>query len=113
VLGEGGRLLQYAPPAELLSRPVSDTVADFVGADRGIRRLAVTPVRDAVRPLGPGATTDGLPVIDAGATLYDALAAMLAAGAAEVVVVQDGRPVGLVGRADVFGVPEKEAEATV
>src|SRR4051794_185135 len=38
VLAEGGRLLQFATPAELLSNPASEQVAQFVGADRGIRR---------------------------------------------------------------------------
>ena len=38
VLAEGGRLEQYAPPAEVLARPPTPFVADFVGADRGIKR---------------------------------------------------------------------------
>ena len=59
VLAEGGRLLQYAAPAELLSNPVSASVADFVGADRGIRRLAVTPVRDAAAPAHRRSGSDG------------------------------------------------------
>src|SRR6185295_14294295 len=65
VLAEGGRLLQYAPPAELLSRPESTAVGDFVGADRGIRRLAVTPVRQAMVPLPPGSAKTGGPTVDA------------------------------------------------
>jgi osmoprotectant transport system ATP-binding protein len=40
VLREGGRLAQYAPPAELLSAPADDFVEDFLGLDRGIRRLS-------------------------------------------------------------------------
>jgi osmoprotectant transport system ATP-binding protein len=40
----GGRLVQYAPPAELLERPVDDFVARFVGADRGLKRLALISV---------------------------------------------------------------------
>ena len=79
VLAEGGRLLQYASPAELLGNPASDTVREFVGADRGIRRLAVTPIRDAMRPLGQIEDIGRLPTVDADGTLYDALAAMLTA----------------------------------
>ncbi len=41
-----GRLVQYAPPSELLTRPVDDFVARFVGADRGLKRLALTTVGD-------------------------------------------------------------------
>ena len=44
VLREGGVLEQYATPAEVLGRPASPFVADFVGADRGLKRLSVIPV---------------------------------------------------------------------
>jgi len=44
VLSEGGVLQQYDTPAEVLGRPATGFVADFVGADRGLRRLAVTPI---------------------------------------------------------------------
>jgi osmoprotectant transport system ATP-binding protein len=40
VLREGGKLAQYAPPAELLTAPADDFVEDFLGLDRGIRRLS-------------------------------------------------------------------------
>ncbi|WP_329259869.1 ABC transporter ATP-binding protein [Streptomyces sp. NBC_01478] len=40
VLRTGGKLAQFAPPAELLSDPADDFVEDFLGADRGIRRLS-------------------------------------------------------------------------
>ncbi len=39
VLRVGGKLAQLASPAELLSRPVDDFVAGFVGRDRGYRAL--------------------------------------------------------------------------
>ena len=44
VLAQGGLLQQYASPAEVLAHPATSFVAGFVGADRGLRRLAVTPV---------------------------------------------------------------------
>ncbi|MFF1440414.1 ABC transporter ATP-binding protein [Streptomyces sp. NPDC058295] len=40
VLRTGGRLAQFAPPAELLSDPADAFVEGFLGADRGIRRLS-------------------------------------------------------------------------
>ncbi|MFF4210309.1 ABC transporter ATP-binding protein [Streptomyces sp. NPDC001796] len=40
VLRTGGRLAQFAPPAELLSSPADTFVEDFLGSDRGIRRLS-------------------------------------------------------------------------
>jgi osmoprotectant transport system ATP-binding protein len=109
VIGEGGRLLQYASPPELLSNPVSDTVREFIGADRGIRRLTVTPVRDAIQAPGEVDGTDGLPTVGADGTLYDALAAMLTSDSLNVVVVQDGRPIGTVSRSAIFEVPQQEA----
>ena len=45
VFATGGRLAQYATPAELLGRPADDFVADFVGSTRGLRRLAGDPHR--------------------------------------------------------------------
>jgi osmoprotectant transport system ATP-binding protein len=46
VLKRGGKLAQYAPPAELLMRPAGKFVEDFVGADRALKRLALQRVRD-------------------------------------------------------------------
>jgi osmoprotectant transport system ATP-binding protein len=46
VLREGGRLAQYATPAELLMAPADSFVEDFVGADRALKRLALMRVRD-------------------------------------------------------------------
>jgi osmoprotectant transport system ATP-binding protein len=44
VLSQGGKLEQYADPPTLLGSPASSFVADFVGADRGLKRLAVTRI---------------------------------------------------------------------
>jgi osmoprotectant transport system ATP-binding protein len=46
VLQKGGKLSQYAPPAELLMYPANPFVEDFVGADRALKRLALQRVRD-------------------------------------------------------------------
>ncbi|RZU34882.1 osmoprotectant transport system ATP-binding protein [Streptomyces sp. BK022] len=43
VLRTGGHLAQFAPPAELLTAPADPFVEDFLGADRGIRRLSFFP----------------------------------------------------------------------
>ena len=111
VLGEGGRLMQFATPAELLSNPASDSVSQFVGSDRGIRRLAVTPVKDAMRPLGGIEDVERLPTVPVAGTLYDALAAMLTVDSLHVVVVEGDRPVGTVSRSAIFEVPNEEAGA--
>jgi osmoprotectant transport system ATP-binding protein len=46
ILKAGGRLAQYATPAELLMAPADAFVEDFVGADRALKRLALMRVRD-------------------------------------------------------------------
>jgi osmoprotectant transport system ATP-binding protein len=46
IMQQGGRLAQYAPPAELLMRPANEFVEDFVGADRALKRLALQRVSD-------------------------------------------------------------------
>ena len=109
VLAEGGRLMQFATPAELLSNPASEAVSEFVGSDRGIRRLAVTPLKDAMRPIGQLEDGDRLPRVPSTGTLYDALAAMLTVDALNVVVVDGDRPVGTVSRSAIFEVPNETA----
>ncbi|GGQ43398.1 ABC transporter ATP-binding protein [Couchioplanes azureus] len=111
VLAEGGRLLQYASPAELLSEPASAAVGEFVGNDRGVRRLAVTRVRDSMRPLGQIEDIERLPTVDAGGTLYDALSVMLTSDALNVVAMEDGTPVGTISRSLLFDVPNRAAAA--
>ncbi len=105
VLSQGGKLEQYARPGDLLAAPASEMVQDFVGADRGVRRLAVTPVRDVMRPVGKAHDVSGLPTVPHTGTLYDALAAMLTAGALHVAVRDRDRVVGTVSRSTIFEAP--------
>src|SRR4051794_10762265 len=41
ILRQGGRLAQYDTPEAILADPADDFVADFVGADRGLKRLGL------------------------------------------------------------------------
>ncbi|MFI6644473.1 ABC transporter ATP-binding protein [Streptomyces sp. NPDC050504] len=45
VYGEG-RIEQFDPPATVLGAPATPYVAEFVGADRGLKRLSVTPIEE-------------------------------------------------------------------
>jgi osmoprotectant transport system ATP-binding protein len=100
VLSQGGKLEQYATPAELLGDPATDFAREFVGTDRGIRRLAVTPVTEDL--LVRGEHGDG-PVVVLGSSRYAALAAMLEAGTDRVLVTDDaGSPLGQLTRDAVF-----------
>jgi osmoprotectant transport system ATP-binding protein len=46
VFQPGGRLAQYDTAATVLESPANDFVARFVGADRGLKRLSLSRVRD-------------------------------------------------------------------
>ncbi len=46
VLSVGGHLEQYADPATVLGAPATDFVRTFVGGDRSLKALSVTPLRD-------------------------------------------------------------------
>jgi osmoprotectant transport system ATP-binding protein len=47
VFSTGGVLEQYDEPSAILGNPASPFVADFVGYDRGLKQLSVTPITDA------------------------------------------------------------------
>lgn len=99
VLSQGGLREQYASPAELLGAPATDFVREFVGGDRGIRRLAVTKI--SAGQLAPG-PVDG-PAVPVDASRYDALAVMLTAGTDRVTVTgPDGESLGHLTREAVF-----------
>ena len=114
VLSQGGHLEQFASPAVLLGEPASPFVREFVGADRGIRRLAVTSIDEQM--LAPLSTVDdagGLPTVELKTSLYDALAAMLVSNADYVRVVRpDGEPAGLLSRHRVLSIdyPAEKSE---
>ena len=58
VFRQGGYLEQYDSPATILGSPATPFVASFVGADRGLRRLAVTEVTPADLEHPPVVTLD-------------------------------------------------------
>jgi osmoprotectant transport system ATP-binding protein len=79
VFAVGGRLAQYATPAELLGRPADEFVADFVGSTRGLRRLAVTRIDPAhLEPLDGISVGDLGAAIDVDSSLEEALAVLMA-----------------------------------
>ncbi len=78
VFATGGRLAQYDVPARLLGAPADDFVADFVGSERGLRRLRVTQIDEAqLEPLDGVSTGDLAGAIDVDCTLEDALAMLM------------------------------------
>ncbi|MFI9644939.1 ABC transporter ATP-binding protein [Streptomyces sp. NPDC052040] len=86
VLRTGGRLAQYAPPAELLSSPADSFVEDFLGTDRGIRRLSF---------FGSGALElTAAPVVAVGSTAEQIASRATAETPYLLVTDADGRPLG-------------------
>jgi osmoprotectant transport system ATP-binding protein len=84
VLRVGGHLAQLATPAELLSNPVDDFVAGFVGRDRGYRALGFEIATDL--PLTPE------PTVTLGSSL--ATAAVVATDGWVLVVDDQAAPQG-------------------
>jgi len=82
VLSKGGVLEQYDTPAEILGRPATPFVADFVGSDRGVRRLAVMSIEpdDLFQP----------PQVLPGASMVDARREAAGSESAWAVVVDTG-----------------------
>ena len=95
VMSTGGILEQYATPIEILSRPATPYVADFVGSDRALRQLAVLAIPDEA--IEPGTTLLPGPTVARDATLEHALAALLRQPSGVVSVTgSDGSAVGTV-----------------
>ena len=89
VLSQGGRLEQYDSPAEVLGHPATSFVADFIGADRGLRRLSVTPIEVADLYVPPA--------VRPGTTIAQAEAAVAASGDHWAAVVdENGKLLGWV-----------------
>lgn len=95
VMREGGHLEQYTDPSTLLSDPATDFVADFVGAERTLRRLSVVNVR-----------ATGLvrwPSVAYGDRLADCAAVMDAAESSWAVVTDDASVSGWLSRSEAVG----------
>jgi osmoprotectant transport system ATP-binding protein len=90
VFAQGGHLEQYDTPAAVLGTPATPFVADFVGSDRGLQRLAVTPISptDLEHP----------PVVRLDDTLASARETLQRSGSRWAVVLdQDGNLHGWIG----------------
>jgi osmoprotectant transport system ATP-binding protein len=81
ILSEGGHLEQYGTPNEILRDPATPFVANFLGTDRGIKRLSLIPISEL--ELEPG------PVVDRAATREDALQ-VAASYDTDWIIVRDG-----------------------
>ena len=81
ILNVGGVLEQFGPPADLLRAPANEFVADFLGRERALKRMALLRVSDVELVTGP--------VTEAGASLDEAYKVMAEQGV-DWVGVRDG-----------------------
>lgn len=89
---DAGKLVQYAPPAEIIARPATDFVADMVGdVERPLRLLSLIAVSEVTEP----GEAEGEAIAET-ASLRNALSACLWTGRTALPVTRDGAPVGRV-----------------
>jgi osmoprotectant transport system ATP-binding protein len=88
ILREGGRLAQYDTPAEILTNPADEFVAEFVGADRALKRLGLSTLAE-VALAQPNGVHPGLDKVALQTTVRDALSQLLAAGGRPLTVVDE------------------------
>jgi osmoprotectant transport system ATP-binding protein len=105
VMKTGGKLAQFAPPDELLSAPADAFVEDFLGTDRGVRRLSFF-------------TSAGLELTTAPIIAVDSSAAQVAeraTGGAPYLLVTDtdGKPLGWTKPAGAAGGGAKVSRAAL
>ncbi|MBB5235597.1 ABC transporter ATP-binding protein [Deinococcus budaensis] len=95
-LMQGGRLAQFGTPGDLIHRPASGFVRQFLGEDAALRQLAGRQAAEFARPGDPA----GLPTIEASLDARSALGVMLREGRDRLAVTREGVPLGVLSWAD-------------
>ena len=109
-----GELVQYDTPDRILAEPANEFVADFVGTDRGLKRLRVWRLGDLELDPAPRDGPTGV-VAPEDMSLRDALSIMLVEGKELLTVVDgQGQPKGSVALESItrlIGPDERRVEA--
>ena len=95
ILNVGAHIEHYAPPEEILRAPATEFVKEFVGAERGLKRLALIRVSEIEIEEGP--------VVGPEATVEEAHRVMEKFGFGWTSVVKEGELLGWVDRSMVEG----------
>ncbi|GAA1848903.1 ABC transporter ATP-binding protein [Brevibacterium marinum] len=114
ILKPGGMLAQYGTPTEVLTQPADDFVAEFLGAERGLKRLALTTVGEVLAAKSDSeAGLQGIdsPRVESDMTLREALSAVSAAGAQGALVMERRSHLGEVTLHDLVNPPAKAMRA--
>ena len=64
IMAEGGVLQQFESPETILAQPANAFVEDFLGEERGLKRLSLIPVKEVAADPGPTVTV-GTPAAEA------------------------------------------------
>ncbi|MFL5826856.1 MAG: ABC transporter ATP-binding protein [Thermoleophilaceae bacterium] len=111
ILRQGGALAQYDTPDAILANPADDFVAEFVGADRALKRLSLVRLADLQLDAVP-TEANGIPSAPSEASLHDALSLLLSEGTTRLLVTDDdGKPVG-VARLEQIGARVAEGDGS-
>ncbi len=94
-----GTVAQYGEPCELLAHPADLFVKEILGAEDRVRQMGILRVAGIMEPVPAGAAAFSAPVppgrqIAPQDSLRRALSLFLQPGVNELVVVEEGRPVG-------------------
>src|SRR5690625_4506056 len=95
---EGGRIVQLDRPQDIVLRPATDYVAEFVAH---MNPLNVLTAAEVMRPLPPAGAPPAGRILPLETSLRDLIRA-LCADPGDLVIEQDGRPVGIISQAAVL-----------
>lgn len=99
LFGTHGRIEQFASPDELLSRPATEYVTEFLGEDRQLRRLALVGADTIMTPL-VGSAPNG-PRVAPNLPVRTVLDRLVGSGQTMAVVERDGEAIGTIELADI------------
>ena len=88
------QIAQYDTPDRILTRPASEYVAEFLGRERLVRRMAVVRINAQTLEHADGGAPSGEPRVPLSTTLTEAFAAALASPTERVAVFDGDRYMG-------------------
>ena len=90
-----GKIVQFDTPFKLLSRPASQFVSNLLGANDMVRQLSLLRVETVMTTAPTDYQDVNAPTLSRGDSLRDALSLILKTGAAQLTVLEDGVPIGV------------------